>query len=142
MSAPVVDTTVAALQRQVRQLRAAILMMGLIVAGMVTTALLPQQSPFLRVRGVVIVDDAGHERIRLGASPSDTGAPRRAESPASSLVFLGPDGIGRIIVGELPGSPIDGKEVWRVGGGYGVLVREQPPGGCAERVAPGASVGP
>jgi len=71
-----------------------------------------KKTDVLRVRGLIIVDGKGRERILLGA-PVPLVAGRRRQDDATGMLVLGEDGADRVAVGYTPDPQILGKVVKR-----------------------------
>lgn len=76
----------------------------------------------LRVRGLIIEDEAGRPRMLLGAPVSTDG--RKRKDALTGLVLLGEDGIDRMTIGTTPNAQVNGSLTNRVAGGVGVLVND------------------
>src|SRR5205807_7390696 len=78
-----------------------------------------QKTDVLRVRGLIIVDEKGRERILLGAPvPKTTG--RKRQDDATGMLVLGEDGADRVAVGYTPDPQILGKVVKRISPSAGI----------------------
>ena len=95
------ETRIARLEGQLRAAYAASLLFALLVLLAVTSPTpAPQQTtaPVVRARGLIIVDEAGRERIMLGAPVPDPKEGRR-RSPSVGLVINDPAGYERFGLG-------------------------------------------
>lgn len=77
----------------------------------------------LRVRGLIVEDAQGHERLLLGAPIPQTKGRKRQDS-ATGVVFLGPTGNDRITIGDEPDPMVNGKIYHRFNKGIGVIISD------------------
>ncbi len=117
------DQQLEQLLREVRRLRSAVIALSVvaIAAGVIGATSAPS---VVRAKGLVIVDDAGRERILLGAPTPVSATRTRRGAATSSLVFLGPDGADRVIVGESPQPQVQGHAVKRIAPAWGVVIHD------------------
>ena len=113
---PDVLDQIAGLRRQMRWLAGGLL--GLAAVGLIAAA--PMAAGVIRVKGLIIVDDQGRERVLLGA-PAPKVAGRR-EDVTPSLIFRGENGADRLIVGEAPSPIIGGKTFPRIAAAWGMTL--------------------
>jgi len=78
-----------------------------------------QKTDVLRVRGLIIVDEKGRERILLGAPVPKT-TERKRQDDATGMLVLGEDGADRVAVGYTPDPQILGKVVKRISPSAGI----------------------
>ncbi len=90
-----------------------------------TPAIRAQSSDILRVRGLIIEDENGRERILLGAPIPKVGARRRSD-PVNGLVVLGEKGVDRVAVAyPMPSPQIGGRVNQRVAAASGISFNDQ-----------------
>ncbi len=83
----------------------------------------PRSSDVLRVRGLIIEDRDGRERILLGAPvPKVTG--RKRADDVTGLVVLGDKGADRVQIGNVGGPQIRGVLKQRKSGSVGITVND------------------
>jgi hypothetical protein len=119
---------VEVLRRRIRRLHAIVVMAG---AGLVCAAAWPQQPAqgehgsdrVLRVRGLIIEDDKGRERILLGA-PIPQVAGRTRKDTATALVFVGENGADRVALGFMPDPQVKGKLHKRLSPSVGLQIND------------------
>ena len=108
-----------ALRRSVRHLQIAL--SGVVIAGLAILLMGATRGPeVLRARGLVIVDEQGHDRILMGAPTPASAQRARRDAQTESLVFLGPDGSDRVIVGQTHDPQVEGKTLKRIAEGWGM----------------------
>jgi hypothetical protein len=74
----------------------------------------PVQRDVLRVRGLIVVDAQGRDRIAIGAPIPDLRSGKR-DSQANGLVIVGENGADHLVLGSpTPGPMIDGKRAKRI----------------------------
>jgi hypothetical protein len=74
------------------------------------------------VRGIVIEDDKGHERVLIGA-PIPKVAGRKRQDDTAGLIILGENGADRVaLAAPVPDPQINGHVSKRMGSGAGLLV--------------------
>jgi len=112
------EDRVRRLERAASHLRLAVGVLGavavlatLLAVAAVRSASHPAVTDVLRLRGLVLVDSAGRDRILLGA-PLPASESRRREDPAVGVVILDEDGDDRIVVGAPKPDPQVGGEVY------------------------------
>jgi hypothetical protein len=88
------------LDRRLRRTRRLALGCAAVTAAVLLGAAAPKGPDVLRVRGLVVVDDKGRERVVLGAPIPDRPGARRV-SPAAGLAVYDPAGLERFGVGLL-----------------------------------------
>jgi len=108
------------LRRTVRTLTTLVAAAVLVIAAF---ALLAATSgpQILRVKGLVIVDDQGRDRILLGAPTPASPTRTRKDANTESLVFLGENGADRVIIGQTPNPTVAGQTSKRIAEGWGSL---------------------
>ena len=77
------------------------------------------------MRGLTVVDDAGRERILLGAPVPDSRDRKRKDGRTAVLVFLADDGADRLIVGDVPNPVLEGRQAARIGAACGVVLHDE-----------------
>lgn len=112
------------LSRLERRVRVQWIALGLVVTAFLAAVAAPTDDDgVLRARGLIIVDEAGRERILLGA-PVPASKARLRTDATTSLVFLGEDGSDRVTVGDQPDPRIKGEVVPRIARGWGIVVND------------------
>jgi hypothetical protein len=141
------DREFADLRRQVRALRTAVGVIGVGFIAVTATAFRSKDADVLRARGLIIVDDAGRDRILLGAPipftasrvrtdtlrvardwapgfPDSTkymGYYRRYRHSMHGLLVLDENGFDRVAIGDSTPDPNIGR---RIGASTGVVVND------------------
>lgn len=127
------DLTMRLLQME-RRLRFFQVIVGLaalsLAAGVILLFLRPaprydRSAHVLRVKGLIVEDDAGHDRILIGAPvPSVSG--RKRKDDTVGLIVLGENGADRVaLAAPMPESQIQGVIGKRTGGGSGLVVDDE-----------------
>lgn len=123
------------LETNVRQLRRQIRWLGsLFVVGCVVAAVLgvwrdppaladDRPDSVLRVRGLIIEDDRGRERIVIGA-PTPQVPGRKRKDASTAMVFLGEDGSDRMCIGFTPDPQQNGKVLKRIAPSVGLQIND------------------
>lgn len=84
-----------------------------------------QASNVLRVRGLIVEDDAGHDRILIGA-PIPPASGRKRKDNTVGLIVLGENGADRVALAvPMPAPQIQGAIGKRIGGGSGLVVDDE-----------------
>ena len=83
-----------------------------------------EAAKILRVRGLIIEDAQGHERILIGA-PAPTVPGRRRQEETTGLIVLGENGADRIVVGFAPDPQSEGRIGRRIGTGPGIAINDK-----------------
>jgi hypothetical protein len=116
-----------AVQQELQDLRKTVRNLSTLVAALLLTAaacflLGATKGPqVLRLKGLVIVDDQGRDRILLGAPTPESASRTRKDAQTESLVFLGENGADRVIIGQTPDPSIAGQTSKRIAEGWGSL---------------------
>jgi len=103
------------LKRQVTWLRIGVGLCLLLAAVAMCLSFNSSSGGILRVKGLVITDASGRDRILLGAPVPDSRSRLRQDSATDSLVFLAKDGVDRLAIGQAPEPVMHGKTVRRIG---------------------------
>jgi hypothetical protein len=115
------------LHQEIQDLRKTVRTLSTLVAALLLTAaacflLGATKGPqILRLKGLVIVDDQGRDRILLGAPTPESPNRTRKDALTESLVFLGDNGADRVIIGQTPDPSIAGQTSKRIAEGWGSL---------------------
>lgn len=118
------------LQRKTVSLTALCGVLFLVLAGVTISTRVngvkaAEDSKVLRVKGLIIEDDAGRARILLGAPLPSVSERIRKDATGTDLVFLDEQGYDRFRVGEmLPAMP----GFHRIGSSYGVTILDTKSG--------------
>ena len=83
-----------------------------------------EAAKILRVRGLIIEDAQGHERILIGA-PAPTVPGRRRQEETTGLIVLGENGADRMVVGYAPDPQSGGRISRRIGSGPGIAINDK-----------------
>lgn len=101
MNGSVAEARVTALERQVRRMRFVVVLLATVAVAIPFVAWRSGQPEVIRVRGVIVVDEAGRERIFLGSPVPDPAEGRRV-APATGLVINDSAGAERFGLGLFP----------------------------------------
>jgi hypothetical protein len=142
------EERIAELEHSLRWMRVAMLFGLLLMAVLAFAAFRPfQQDQVLRVRGLIVTDDSGHDRILIGApvpaSPwrvrTDSAKVRKAwasrfpnpdqymkwyseyRNSTNGILILGEDGFDRVVLGDPVPDPNIGK---RIGADRGLVIND------------------
>jgi hypothetical protein len=101
-----------------------------LAAGVVLLFLRPsprydRSSNVLHVRGLIVEDDAGHDRILIGA-PVPSASGRKRKDNTVGLIVLGENGADRVaLAAPMPAPQIQGVIGTRIGAGTGLVVDDE-----------------
>jgi len=119
---------VHALRRRVAVLHGVLLAFG---TGAILVAAWPaaqaeggrDETKVLRLRGLIIEDDKGRERVLLGA-PVPQVAGRTRKDATTALIFLGENGADRVALGFMPDPQVKGKVLRRLAASAGLQIND------------------
>ena len=127
---PALEARVLQLERTLRRFQIGLAAVVVIVAGASCLYLsanrvgAAETAKVLRVRGLVIEDAQGRERMLLGApAPAILGRKRQEET--TGLIVLGENGADRIVVGFAPDPQSEGRIGRRIGTGPGIAINDK-----------------
>lgn len=119
------DKRIERLERNIRSLRTAVLLLVLIIIGGSSVAMLSNgKGNILRVQGLIVEDAEGNPRILIGA-PFPEVKERKREDRTAGILILDEKGIDRIAIGSpTPNPQIKGTVVKRMSPATGIQINE------------------
>jgi hypothetical protein len=124
------DIRLARMEKQLRLFQIILVIGGAVLAATIYVALDAQvrshgSREILRVRGIIVEDETGHDRILIGA-PVPKSRERKRQDSAVGLVLLSENGIDRAAFGApAPDPQSEGNIRRRIGAGAGLFLNDQ-----------------
>jgi hypothetical protein len=126
---PGLDARVRQLERMLRQFQigAVVVVVAAVAAAYLyfdASVSADEAAKILRVRGLIIEDAQGHERMLLGA-PTPTVPGRKRQEETTGLIVLGENGADRMVMGYAPDPQSGGRISRRIGSGPGLAINDK-----------------